>query len=108
MAGVAPHPSREIYLELAKRIQIDGGKVMSSRHEPQKLAYAGPGARTAEEGAQTCGCGDTRMVTIPYMREVEQDDGTMVEVEKRYVACVNCDSVALQARWTQGRFARPT
>lgn len=109
MAGVAPHPSREIYLELAKRIQIDGGKVMTQRHDPQRLEYASSinpvARRQAEDGAETCGCGDTRMVTIPYMREVEREDGTTIEVEKRYVACVNCDAVALQPRWVQGRFA---
>lgn len=109
MAGVAPHPSREVYLELAKRIQIDGGKVMTARHAPQKLEYpdsvSAEARRTAEDGAQTCSCGDTRTVTISYQREVELEDGTTTEVEKRYVACVNCDSVHLQPRWVQGRFA---
>lgn len=109
MAGVTPPPSREVYLELAKRIQIDGGKMMTARHAPQRLEYPDSAddraRRVAEDGAQTCGCGDTRMVTIPYMREVEQDDGTIIEVEKRYVACVNCDAAALQPRWVQGQFA---
>lgn len=97
---------------LAKRIQIEGGKIMTARHAPQKLEYPeavdADARRQAEEGgggAFSCGCGDTRMVTIRYMHEIEQDDGTKAEVEKRYVACVNCDAVALQPRWADDQFA---
>lgn len=109
MAEVYKHPTRETFLILAKRIQIVGGKVMTARHDPRALTYPeaiGDDERAqAERGAGTCGCGDTRLVTIPYMREVEYSDGTIGEVEKRYIACVNCDGVALQPRWVQGQFA---
>jgi hypothetical protein len=110
MAGVAQHPSRETYIELAKRIQIEGGKVLTQRHSGAPVKFPESlNAETrsqAESGAQTCGCGDTRMVTIPYVteREIAGSDET-VRTEKRYVACVNCDAVALQPRWTQGRWA---
>jgi hypothetical protein len=111
LAGVAPHPDRDVYLELGRRIQLDGGKILSPRCTPTRLQYpeavSDEARRTAEHDAETCGCGDTRKVMIRYEHALGDDnaDGTPRTVERRYVACVNCDAVALQPRWTQGRWA---
>jgi hypothetical protein len=110
MAGVSLPPPREVYLELARRIQIDGGKVMTTQHKPapvtfEREAVDAEARAIAEKDAFTCGCGDTRMVMIPYVNEIPIEDSDEVHrVEKRYIACVNCDAVHLQPRWTQGRF----
>jgi hypothetical protein len=108
MAGVSKAPPREVYIELARRIQIDGGKVMTKRHDPQPITFENSAdkdaKRTAESGATSCGCGDTRMASIPYKHATVNGRGEDVEFERRYIACVNCDAVHLQPRWFTGRW----
>lgn len=104
MAGVSQAPSRERYLELARDIQLGGGKVLTARHVGADVRFPeaidDEARNAAERGARTCGCGDTRMVMISYTQEIELagSDETH-EKETRYVACVNCDAVHLQPRF---------
>lgn len=106
--GTVPNPEREVFIELARRVTVDGGKVLSARHSGRPIAYpqsASDAARKqAEDGARTCNCGDHRQVMISYQRA--DDENPELDVEKHYIACVNCDAVGLQPRWFTGKWAQ--